>query len=378
MICDVDLDLPDGARTHTVEVARGFAAEGLRVELVTRGSDPELPGVLHHRARGSETGRMVRVFDLSLRSLGVLGRHRRDADRAYIRNKWSNVPIIFAARLLGYRVVTQVDPDLPFGRGHELPIPIVVDYVKRLSTILMGRLSHGIVTMTPETKALLVEEFWTPSERIAVVPNGVDVDFFHPLPRSEATARVGLDRDCRYTVFCGAFQPWVDFDAMLAAFAIVAAAVPDARLVLVGDGVERERIDAEILRLQIADAVVITGFQYERSAVKDFLATATVTLSAWTWTHRSRFGLSPVKLAEYMACGRAIVTTDLPGLTEMIEDTEVGVVTSADPQPLSGAIIALLEDPKRADELGANGRRKAEESYSWRSIVRRTLPLFGI
>jgi glycosyltransferase involved in cell wall biosynthesis len=112
--------------------------------------------------------------------------------------------------------------------------------------------------------------------------------------------------------------------------------------------------------------------------VKDFLATATVTLSAWTWTHRSRFGLSPVKLAEYMACGRAIVTTDLPGLTEMIEETEVGVVTSADPQPLSGAIIALLEDPKRADELGANGRRKAEESYSWRSIVRRTLPLFGI
>jgi glycosyltransferase involved in cell wall biosynthesis len=371
MICDVDLERPDATRTHTVEVARGFAAEGFHVDLVARGSDPCLTGVRHHRARGSETGRVHRIVDLSLRSLVVLCARRRYAERCYVRHKWSNVTIMLLARLLGYRVVTQVD-NMPYGRGHEMPIPLVVDHVKRLTTILMCRLSHGIVVVTPQIKAQLVDELRTPAERIAVLPNGADIDFFHPLPRAEAIARAGLDPSCRYAAFCGHFQPWVDFDTLLEAFSKVAGRLTDARLILIGDGSERERIEREVRRLQIGDSVLITGFVRDRAAVRDLLAAATVTLSA----NKSKY-LSPVKLAEYLACGRAVVATDLPGLKEAIEETGAGIVTSADPQAVSEAIVALL-DPKRADELGSNGRRLAEELYAWRSIVHRTVPLFGI
>ncbi len=372
MICDVDLELPDATRTHTIEVARGFAAEGFRVDLVTRGSDPGLTGVRHHRAHGSEGGHVYRVVDLSLRSLVVLCARRRHAERCYVRHKWSNVPIMCMARLLGYRVVTQMD-NMPHGRGHEVPIPLVVDQVKRLTTALMGRVSHGIVAVTPEIKALLVDELGIPAERIAVLANGADIDFMHPLPRAEAIARAGLDPDCRYAVFCGHFQSWVDFDTLLEAFSKVAARLTDSRLLLVGDGCERERIEGEVARLQIEDSVLITGFVRDRAAVRDLLAAATVTLSA----HRSKY-LSPVKLAEYLACGRAVVATELPGLKEAIEDTGAGLVIPADPQAVSEAIVALLLDPERADELGANGRRLAEELYSWRSIVHRTVPLFDI
>jgi alpha-maltose-1-phosphate synthase len=376
MICDVDLELADATRIHTVEVARGFAAEGFHVDLVTRGSDPRLTGVCHHRARGSETRRVRRILDLSMRTLAVLCRRRRHADRAYIRHEWSNVPIILASRLLGYRVVTQVD-DVAYGRAQGSDTPLAVDYVKRLTTMLMGRLSNGIVAVSPQVKATLVDQLRAPAERIAVLPNGVDVDFFRPLPRAEAVARAGLDPECRYVVFCGHFQPWVDFDTLLEAFSIVASALTDARLILVGDGSERERIEREISRLQIGDVVSITGFVRDRAAVRDYLGAATVTLSVNAWEHR-RAGRSPVKLAEYLACGRAIVATVLPGLKESIEETGAGIVKPGEPQAVSEAIIALLEDPKRADELGANGRRLAEELYSWRSIVRRTLPLFDI
>ena len=272
MICDVDLEMPDATRTHTVEVARCFAAEGFDVDLVTRGSDPGLTGVRHHRARGSETGsgRARRITDLTLRSLYILCTRRRSADKCYVRQKWSNVAIVLAARLLGYRVVTQVD-DLPYERDHRLLIPFLDDRVKRLATILMSRLSHGIVAVTPEIKALLIDEFRTPAERIAALPNGVDIDFFHPLPRAEAIARAGLDPDCRYAVFCGNFQPWVDFDTLLEAFSIVASRLTDARLILVGDGPERELVDGEIRRLGIGDSVLKTGFVRDRAAVRDLI-----------------------------------------------------------------------------------------------------------
>jgi glycosyltransferase involved in cell wall biosynthesis len=376
MICDVDLEVPDATRTHTVEVARCFAAEGLHVDLVTRGYDPHLPGVTHHRAYGSESGRARRVLDLSLRSLAVLCRRRRTAERCYVRHKWSNVPIMLAARLLGYRLVTQVD-EIAYGRGHELPIHPAVDYVKRFATIVMACLSNGIVAVTPEIKELLVHEFRAKAERIAALPNGVDIDAFRPIPRTEAIARVGLDPACGYVVFCGHFQPWVDFDTILSAFALVASDRADARLVLVGDGLERERVERDVRALTLDDRVLITGFVSDRAKVMDYLCVATVTLAAHRREHVGHFGVSPTKLAEYLAVGRAVVAVDVPGLREALEQSGAGVVVQADPQAMADAIGALLNDPKRADELGASGRRLAEERYSWRSIVQRTLPLFG-
>ncbi len=377
MVCDVDLEMPDATRTHTIEVARGFAAEGLHVDLLTRGADPNLAGVCHHRARGAEDRRAFRIFDLNALALTILLRRRHSAARCYVRHRWSNIPIIIAARLLGYRVVTQVD-DIAYGRHHEPDIPLVVDYVKRMTAILMGRLSNGIVAVTPQIKTLLVEEFHAPADRIAALPNGVDVDFFHPLPRTEAITRAGLEPACRYTVFCGHFQPWVDFDTLLEAFSIVADASPNARLILLGDGSERERVEAEIRRLKLGTVVDITGFLRDRAAVRDLLAAATVTVAAHRSEYVSHFGVSPTKLAEYLAVGRAVVVQDVPGLREVVAENRVGIVVPADPKAVSQAIVSLLEDPQQADELGANGRRLAEQVYSWRAIVRRTIPLFGI
>ena len=379
MICDVDLEVPDATRTHTVEVARGFTAEGFHVDLVTRGSDPCLIGVRHHRTHGSETGigRVYRIIDLSLRSLVVLSTRRRHANGCYVRHKWSNIPILLTARMLRYRVVTQVDDvDCDYGRSNEPDPSFLTVHIKRLATIMMGRLAHGVVAVTPQIKGLLVDQFHVPSERIGVLPNGVDADFFRPLPRAEAIERTGLESDYRYIVFCGRFMPWVDFGTLLEAFAIVARRRTDARLILVGDGTERERIEQNIRRLRIDDAVLITGFVSDRARVRDFIGAATVTLSANLGEYRARIGVSPVKLAEYLASGRVVVATDLPGLRETLEETGAGVVVPADPLAMADAIDALL-DPARADEFGAIGRRIAEEHYTWRSIVQRTIPLFG-
>ncbi len=376
MLCDVDLDMPDATRTHTVEVARNFALEHLNVDLIARGLDPAIVGVRYHRARGSETQRARRIADVNLRSLSVLWRRRRGARRFYVRYHWSNVPAMLAGRLLGYRVVTQVD-DVQYGRAYERDIGLLPDRVKCLAAILMGRLAHGVVAVTPQIKGLLVDQFEVPADRVAVLPNGVDIDFFHPLPRAEAIARAGLDPGCCYVVFTGRFQPWVDFDTLLEAFAIVARERADTRLILVGDGPERERVEQTVRQLGVGDAVSITGLVGDRAAVRDFLGAASVTLTANRREYRASIGVSPVKLAEYLASGRAVVATDLPGLKDVLEETGAGLVVPAEPRAVAEAIVGLL-DPERADELGARGRRVAEERYAWRSIVRRTLPLFGL
>jgi glycosyltransferase involved in cell wall biosynthesis len=190
MLCDVDFGFPDATRTHTVEVAQGFARAGLDVDLVARGPDPRLDGVRYTRADGSEEQRVRRLATINVHAIGLLWGRRRAADRFYARDSWSCLPSIVAARLLSYRVVTQVD-GIPYGRVAG-EAPTALGYLKLVVAVIVGRLSTGVLAVTPQIKQLLIDLARVPADRIAVVPNGVDLDFFEPESRSEAIRRAAM------------------------------------------------------------------------------------------------------------------------------------------------------------------------------------------
>jgi glycosyltransferase involved in cell wall biosynthesis len=376
MVCDVDLGIADAGRTHTLEVARCFAYEGLDVDLVARGPDPEVAEIRYTQGSGLDTDRVLRFFTLNLHVFRLLWQRRRSARRLYVRHRWTLMPTELVGWLLGYRLVTQID-DVPYGPSYEQKLSPVVDYAKRFFAWLMGRMAVGIVAVTPEIKGLLVDQFRVPARKVAVLPNGVDVDFFQPRSREQAIDKLGLDPQHIYVLFCGNLAPWVDFDTILGGFAQALAVRPHLRLLIVGEGLERKRIEAQISQLGISDAVEMTGFVSDREKIRDLIAASSVTLSANTLSYRARIGVSPVKLGEYMASGRAVAATDLPGLRQLLEETGAGIVVPVDAAAMAEAIVGLSE-PGRADELGRRGRRVAEERLSWRLVVRRTVALFGL
>lgn len=373
MLCDVDFDFPDATRTHSVEVARGFAATGLGVDLVARGHDPELPGIAYTSADGAEQQKLRRLVTINLRAARVLWQRRRAADRFYVRDNWSCFPSILLARLLSYRVVVQVD-GVPYGPLAQ-DLPPAVRLIKRWVAVATGRLTQGQLAVTPEIKSLLVELARVSPERVAVIPNGVDLEFFSPIPRSEAIARLGLDPGRRYLVFCGGFNPWSDFEGLLRAFALTQSREPEAALILVGDGPERPHIEACLQRLGIAEHVMITGMLGERERVRDYLAAATVTLLAYHPERVGKTSASPIKLTEYMAMGRAVVAVEIPGIRNLVQDTGAGIVVSAEPEDMADAMLTLLA-PERSDRCGAAGRAVAEARLSWQTVIERTLRLF--
>jgi glycosyltransferase involved in cell wall biosynthesis len=375
MVCDVDVGLPDATRTHTLEVARCFAREGFDVDLVTRGSDPGLDSVRHLRIQSAIRPRTARVTTLNATAIALLWKRRRSARRLYVRNDWTILPILLAGRILGYRVVTQVD-DMPFGRGFEREIGLLYDYGRRAGTYLMGQLAHGIVAVTPQLRWLLVDLFRVPPDRIVVLPNGVDTEFIRPLSREEAIGRARLEPSFRYIIFCGNLATWVDFDMLIGAFAIVARARPDARLLMVGGGAEQDRLARLVDQSGLRDHVIMTGFVEDRLRVRDYLASSTVAVTAHANDYINRIGVSPTKLAEYMAAGRAVVVKDVPGLADVLQLADCGIAVRG-VQEMADALLVLL-DQERADALGVNGRRLAEDRFTWHSIVHRTVPLFGL
>ncbi|HYB27422.1 MAG TPA: glycosyltransferase family 4 protein [Solirubrobacteraceae bacterium] len=375
MLCDVDLGLPDATCTHTLEVARGFARLGLDVDLIARGPDPRLAGIRYAAAGGAEGQRLTRLVTINGQAIRLLRRRRAGARRFYVRDKWTCFPAVLAARLLGYHVVLQVD-GIPYGRGAAEGSP-PARLVKLVVAIAMGRLAHGMLAVTQQIRGLLIELARVPPERISVIPNGVDLEFFTPLDRSEAIRRAGLDPGCRYIVFCGGLYPWTDFGAVVDAFAVVAGQRGDARLLLVGDGPERDRIAAQARALGVDDRVVLTGMVRERERVRDYLGAATVTLLAYRVEEVSRANVSPIKLMEYLASGRAVAGLEIPGLREIVEGSQAGVIVAGGASALADAILCLL-DPAVADRCGAAGRRYAEEHLSWSVVAQRTLLLFRL
>src|SRR5262245_4402331 len=115
VVSDIDLDLPDARRTHTLEVTRWLARLGFGPDLVSRGADPALDGVRYHAARPGD-GTRERLVRVNRRAIGVLLRRRRTAGALYLRHDWAMAPTAVAARILGYRVVAEVN-DLPYGSG---------------------------------------------------------------------------------------------------------------------------------------------------------------------------------------------------------------------------------------------------------------------
>lgn len=87
-------------------------------------------------------------------------------------------------------------------------------------------------------------------------------------------------------------------------------------------------------------------------------------------------GLSPLKIFEYMACGKPVVTTRVGGLDRLMAKHDCGIaVRAGDIEALAKAISELLSNPKLSEHYGTNGREAAVKYYSWSSISKRILEI---
>jgi glycosyltransferase involved in cell wall biosynthesis len=199
------------------------------------------------------------------------------------------------------------------------------------------------------------------SERVSIVPCGVDTSVFTPrgpvAPRSSRPRLLVLGRIVERKGHADAVR--------------ALTAVPDAELVVVG-GPPASELDAapEVRRLRavasslgVADRLVFTG-SIPRADVPAWVRSADVVLAV-PWYEP--FGITPL---EAMACGRPVVATAVGGLVDSVADGVTGdLVPPRDPRALGQALAALLADDGRRAGYGAAGVRRARNRYRWSRVV---------
>ena len=373
MLADVDLGYPDARPIHVGEIARGLLAADCEVELVSRGPDPGIEGLRYVAAAGSQVGALTRVARVNARALTRLVARRRDAGSLYVRYDWGVVPAIVAGRALGYRVVLEINA-LTAGDLAPGARPGARERVGRAAVGAAVRSAYRLLPVSTSLRDILVDHFGAPAERVEIVANGADTDLFAPRSRERAIHELALDPADEHVVFVGLLAWWNDFETIVEAFVRVVARRPRALLLFVGDGEERGAIEALARRHGIAERVRIAGFVEDRSLVARYVSAARVCLCTGNAEMSIR---RPMKLAEYLAAGRAVVGTDIPGIADLLAETGGGIaVAPHDAQAMADALTELLADPERADALGAAGRGVIVERYSWRAIASRIAAIF--
>ena len=198
----------------------------------------------------------------------------------------------------------------------------------------------------------LVADMGVPREKIAVIPNGVDVHRFDP-------ARVSTPRSARaFTVlFVGSLASWQGLDVLLRA----SAQVPDVQVTIVGDGPDRAALVALAQQLQIAPRFL---GRVSPDDVPALMASADVCYSG-----HSAFR-SPLKLYEYMAMGRPVISSAVPDAKAALVDGQSGFLFApGDVDDLVRALRQAVSARECLDIMGQRARRDAVAHHSWDARV---------
>lgn len=370
------LDLSKGRSeiTHLRELTEALHREGAEVHLLVPayGRGPTLQGVTVHFAwTWAKTPLGYLFYELWLPFVLVALLLRLRPDVVYCRCGIFTLFPGLVARLFGRPYLIEVNGiyrDEFASRGHSPLIRWAVGLFEQLNY----RLASRVICVTPGLRNRLVADYGVDGRRVAVVSNGANTDHFRPLDPAEGRRRLGFGPDDYVAGYVGALAPWHGLTEAVRAIANARDKGLDVKLALVGDGEMRPQVEQLIAELALQDRVRILGYQ-PYSEVPALIAGFDVALALFKRARNERIGLSPLKLYEYMGCGKPVIATDIAGVTEVVREADCGVLVPAeDPEAVASALEQLSMLALRL-QYGANARAGVISRYTWSESARQTL-----
>jgi glycosyltransferase involved in cell wall biosynthesis len=202
------------------------------------------------------------------------------------------------------------------------------------------------------------------SERVHVVPNGVDATLFRPRPPDGAVRqRWGLDGG-PVLGYVGGLRRWHGVEALPPLLERLTQSYGDLRLVIVGNGPLRGELERDLRERGLTRLVVFTGARPHEEVVA-LIGQFDVALAPYAHLDHA-FYFSPLKLFEYMACGVPVVAAASGQIVEVVHDGETGLLyPPGDLEALTAACDRLLADSALRQRLGQAGAREIHSQYTW-------------
>ena len=386
----LDLSEKYAGTTHVIELANNLSKLGHEVFLFSRGLDKDeikeikfnyinTPSIPFKRIEA------VFTFPLFTAIKMIKYNHKYKFDVIYQRHgsyvghvlfeKLINVPVITEFNDLAEPESIEVLSNSIHRKIMKFIKMVLSDYQKFLVKKTM-EYSAGFRTVTENIKKDLQRKYNIEGEKINVIGNGANTELFTPSDNLKCRKLLNLPENENIICFVGTFYPWQGLEYLISSAPMILKNIPNTILLIVGDqesvdegGLKRKLIGM-INELNLEEKIVFTGVvPYEE--VPKYINASDVCVSPFIRERNMRIGLSPLKIYEYAACGKPIVSSRIPNL-EFIEENNAGILVEPEnPEELAKAVIRLLKDEKLREKMGRNGREYVVKNHSWESVARK-------
>ena len=355
-----DLSMENGWATYSLSLIRQLRARGIEATVVCARNSPSVEFPIH-RLLPSVTPPEQHTFFKTLASIARVRRLLRDCDVVHCT---SEPYAILAAAVAGRR------PLFITAHGSYVNLP-------RMRRFPVGHLYRRafararLICVSRHTAQVAREQI--PGAQIHVINNGVDVArFLEP-------SKLRVDKRGPTVVSAGGIKPRKGTLQLVEAMAIVRGRIPDAQCLIMGNpqrgSAYTAQVERRIVELGLSGCLRIMGF-VDDELMRAWMAEADVfALPAMNdGLFFEGFGLV---LVEAGAAGTAVVGADSCGVADAIEDGVTGLVVSQAnvAEELPRALLELLENPARAAQMGAAGRRRAQ-AQTWASVAEQVIGLY--
>jgi len=243
------------------------------------------------------------------------------------------------------------------------------------------RFASAIVAATTLERDQMVDLYGADPARIHVVPPGVDLDLFRPVPCQQARDAIGVPPEHQMVLFVGRIQPIKGIDTLIRALAMLLSKRPHLAgklCVCIIGGAGDPAADDELARLQalerelgIDDRVTFLGSRDQDTLVNYYNAATMVVVPS----HYESFGMVAL---EAMACATPVIASDVGGLSLNIADGFNGyLVPKGDVSELAYKMELLLEHETLRGQLGSQACHWAQR-FSWQNIADETLAIYAL
>lgn len=375
---------PDGQSTHIYEILDGLAKMGHNVVTLNSGKatysrwDQVKNGVSQSRVFRPFIGEITILWSflyeiyLLILAVIIIVQYRGRFQVIYRRKSHFNSQYLLS-KLLTIPSVIEVNGILAdeikiTKRGDKFSLWII-DKLERFSLASADR----YIVVTRQLYQLLCSEYKVNSDRVTVIQNGANVDVFKPMDIMKARNELNLEPDSYYICFVGSLVEWQGIQYAIRSLPLILKEYPNTHILIIGEGQMKQELTTLAEGTGVSNRVIFTGI-VPYAKVPLYINASDICIVPKTGL---KSGYSPLKLYEYMSCGKPVVGSRASGL-EVVEESKSGIlIKSANHRELATAILRLLKDKELRRKMGDNGRRYVLHNGSWESVAKRVTEVFS-
>ncbi len=197
----------------------------------------------------------------------------------------------------------------------------------------------------------------------------IDTNLFRPsVDCSEIRRKWGFGENDQIIVFVGTLFEFSGLDDFIHQLPLIIEQIPEAKLLIVGDGPQRSKLERIIAELGLQKQVTITGFEPYQT-MPQYINLATICINPFLITDATK-DIFPGKIIQYIACGKATVATPSLGITALLPDKSHGVVYANSADDIAREVISLLKYAEHRQQLECAGLNYVKQKHDHMVIAR--------